>query len=171
MSATGAPTTAATPAPQPSPSAAATPTAQYPLAPRIESADWINSAPLAWDSLRGQVVLVEFWTFDCINCRHVIPFLRGIDKDYRSRGLTLIGVHSPEFDYEHVLANVQDAVRKMGIQYPVALDNDFANWNRYHNLAWPTVYLVDKHGLIRYSHVGEEGYDETRQWIERLLQE
>jgi thiol-disulfide isomerase/thioredoxin len=144
---------------------------QGPVAPRIMSDTWINSQPLSWDSLRGQVVLVEFWTFGCINCRHVTPYLIEMDDDYRSRGLTILGVHSPEFQYEHELSNVKEAVKAMGIQYPVAIDNDFANWERYHNLAWPALYLVDKHGLIRYTHIGEGAYDETRQWIERLLQE
>jgi thiol-disulfide isomerase/thioredoxin len=163
-----APTTApATDTPRPSPTAAP----EGLLAPRIESDTWINSPPLDWDALRGKVVMVEFWTFDCINCRHVIPYLKGMDNDYRAQGLTIVGVHSPEFDYERELSNVKEAVEKMGIRYPVAIDNDFANWNRYRNRAWPTLYLVDKRGRIRYTHVGEEGYDQTRQWIERLLME
>ena len=140
-------------------------------APAIVSNTWLNTQPLDWNALRGQVVLVEFWTFDCINCRHVIPYLKGMDIDYRKQGLTIIGVHSPEFDYEHDLANVKDAIQQMGIKYPVAIDNDFANWKRYQNLAWPTLYLVDKKGMLRYSHVGEGAYDETRQWIEQLLKE
>lgn len=140
-------------------------------APQIKSDTWINSQPLTWYSLRGKVVLVEFWTFGCINCRHVTPYLNEMDEDYRSQGLTIIGVHSPEFRYEHDLSNVKDAVRNMDIRYPIAVDNDFANWNSYHNLAWPALYLVDKHGLIRYTHVGEGAYDETRQWIEQLLKE
>jgi thiol-disulfide isomerase/thioredoxin len=142
-----------------------------PLAPPISSQTWINSQPLEWNSLRGKVVMVEFWTFDCINCRHVIPYLRGMYDSYRDKGFTLIGVHSPELNYERVLANVQDAVKKMGLQYPIAIDNDFANWNRYHNLYWPAIYLVDKRGVIRYSHIGEGGYEESRAWIEKLIQE
>jgi hypothetical protein len=110
-------------------------------------------------------------TFDCINCRHVIPYLTAMDDDYRARGFTIIGVHLPEFSYEHELANVQDAVQSLGVRYPVAIDNDFANWNRYQNLAWPALYLVDKRGVIRYTHVGEGAYEETRQRIEQLLAE
>jgi len=149
----------------------AAPTPTGPVAPAIVSKTWINSPPLEWSALRGTVVMVEFWTFDCINCRHVIPYLRGMYDSYRDKGFTLIGVHSPEFDYEHVLTNVQDAATKMGLQYPIAIDNDFANWNRYHNLYWPAIYLVDKRGVIRYTHIGEGGYDESRAWIEKLIQE
>ncbi|HEY3291613.1 MAG TPA: redoxin domain-containing protein [Anaerolineae bacterium] len=142
-----------------------------PLAPPISSTTWLNSPALNWDSLRGQVVMVEFWTFACINCRHVIPYLRGMYDSYSARGFTLIGVHSPEFDYEHDFDNVQVAVKQMGLRYPIAIDNDFANWNRYHNLYWPAVFLVDKRGVIRYTHVGEGGYDESRAWIEKLISE
>ncbi len=91
--------------------------------------------------------------------------------DYKDRGFTILGVHSPEFDYEKKLPNVQKAVRDMGIKYPVALDNDFANWRRYRNRYWPARYLVDKRGITRFTHIGEGGYEETRQWIETLLAE
>jgi hypothetical protein len=91
--------------------------------------------------------------------------------DYKDRGFTILGVHSPEFNYERDLKNVQNAVKEMGIEYPVALDNDFANWKRYRNRYWPARYLVDKRGVIRFTHIGEGGYDETRQWIQRLLAE
>ncbi|MCL5997193.1 MAG: redoxin domain-containing protein [Chloroflexi bacterium] len=143
-----------------------------PIAPPVESDTWVNvPAPLAWASLRGNVVMVEFWTFGCINCQHVIPSLREMYADYKELGFTIIGVHSPEFDYEKKLENVKEAVADAGIQYPVAIDNDFTNWRRYKNLYWPALYLVDKNGVIRYTHVGEGGYAETRQWIERLLAE
>lgn len=142
-----------------------------PTAPVIQSDTWINSTPLAWDSLRGKVVMVEFWTFGCINCRNVIPSLKGMYADYRDRGFIILGVHSPEFSHERELANVQKAVNDLGIEYPVALDNDFANWRRYRNRYWPARYLVDKRGIIRFTHIGEGGYDETRQWIEKLLAE
>ena len=137
----------------------------------MNSDTWINSEPLAWDDLRGQVVMVEFWTFGCINCRNVIPSLREMHAEYADNGLVIVGVHSPEFNYEHDLANVQTAVKDLGVEYPVAIDNDFANWNRYRNRYWPALYLVDKRGVIRYTHIGEGGYDQTRQWIERLLAE
>lgn len=89
-------------------------------------------------------------------------------QDYSERGLTIIGVHSPEFDYEKDLANVRAAVKRLEIAYPVAIDNDFANWYRYNNRYWPTRYLVDKNGILRFSHIGEGGYDETRRWVEEL---
>jgi hypothetical protein len=91
--------------------------------------------------------------------------------DYKNKGLVLLGVHSPEFNHEREFANVQKAVKRLGIEYPVALDNDFANWRRYRNSYWPARYLVDKRGVIRYTHIGEGGYDETRRWIETLLAE
>jgi alkyl hydroperoxide reductase subunit AhpC len=91
--------------------------------------------------------------------------------DFKAKGFTILGVHSPEFNHEKVLANVQSAVKRMGIEYPVALDNDFANWRRYRNRYWPARYLVDKRGVIRYTHIGEGGYEETRKWIEVLLAE
>ena len=142
-----------------------------PVAAPIESATWVNTKPLAWDSLRGKVVMVEFWTFGCINCQHVIPSMKAFHADYKDRGFTLLSVHSPEFDYEKQLPNVKDAVKKWGITYPVAQDNDFANWRRYRNGYWPALYLVDKRGIVRYTHIGEGGDDETRAAIETLLVE
>jgi thiol-disulfide isomerase/thioredoxin len=140
-------------------------------APPISSDVWLNTPPLAWDDLRGRVVMVEFWTFGCVNCRNVIPAFREMHADYSGKGFVLIGVHSPEFDYERDLANVERAVRELGIAYPVAIDNDFANWRRYRNRYWPSRYLVDRHGALRYSHIGEGAYGETREWIKRLLAE
>lgn len=151
-----------------SPATAASPA---PTAPPIAAETWLNTPPLAWDDLRGRVVMVEFWTFGCINCRNVIPAFREMHADYAGKGFVLIGVHSPEFDYEKDLANVERAVRDLGIAYPVAIDNDFANWRRYRNRYWPSRYLVDRHGALRYTHIGEGAYDETRGWIERLLAE
>ncbi len=142
-----------------------------PLAPPIISSNWINSQPLSWDGLRGKVVMVEFWTFSCINCIHVTPAMKGYHKDFADQGFTLIGVHAPEFDYEKVLANVQKAVKEAGIEYPVAIDNDFANWQRYTNHYWPAWTLIDKRGNVRYSHIGEGAYDETRENIKALLAE
>jgi thiol-disulfide isomerase/thioredoxin len=142
-----------------------------PVAPAIQSAQWLNTKPLAWDGLRGRVVMVEFWTFGCINCKNVTPALKDMHADFKDEGFTLIGVHSPEFDYEKKLANVQKAVKDAGITYPVAIDNDFANWRRYRNRYWPAIYLVDKRGVIRYTHIGEGRYEETRRWIELLLNE
>ena len=147
----------------------ATPTG--PQAPPIESDVWINTPPLNWASLRGKVTLVEFWTFECINCQHVFPIMRSLYADYHDQAFTLIGVHSPELSAERIVENVKRAVKDEELRYPIAIDNDFANWNRYHNLYWPAWYLVDKRGLIRYTHAGEGGEDETRAWIDKLLAE
>ncbi len=142
-----------------------------PLAPPIDSATWLNTEPLKWDELRGKVTMVEFWTFGCINCRNVIPALRDMHAKYADKGLVIIGVHSPEFDYEKELDNVKKAVIDLKLDYPIAIDNEFDNWNRYRNRYWPTRYLVDKRGVMRYSHIGEGAYGETRVWIDQLLAE
>ena len=153
------------------PALAESPMPAGPLAPAIQSDVWLNTQPIDWKSLRGTVTMVEFWTLGCINCQHVIPSLRQFYADYQKRGFTLIGVHSPEFDYEKKLANVKEAIKKWGIAYPVAIDNDFANWRRYRNRYWPALYLIDKRGVVRYTHIGEGGEAETRKWIEALLVE
>jgi thiol-disulfide isomerase/thioredoxin len=142
-----------------------------PLAPFIQSDVWINTQPLEWDSLRGRVVMVEFWTYGCINCRNVLPALKGMYADFRDEGFIILGVHSPEFDHERKLANVRKAVKDLGITYPVAIDNDFANWRRYRNRYWPALYLIDKRGVIRHTRIGEGGYAETREWISKLVSE
>jgi len=151
---------------------AATATAAGPLAPPIASAVWLNTPnkqALTWNNLRGQVVAVEFWTLGCINCQHVIPSLVSMYADYKDKGFTIVGVHTPEFDYEKKLTNVQQALAQWKIEYPIAIDNDFENWNRYRNRYWPALYLIDKRGFIRHIHIGEGGEDETRGWIERLV--
>ena len=142
-----------------------------PVAPTIVSDTWLNSAPLSDQDLRGKVVVVEFWTFDCINCRNTIPQVRGWYQKYRDRGLVVIGVHSPEFEYEHDVANVENAIKALKITYPVPLDNDFKTWNAYHVWAWPTIFIVDKQGAIRFTHVGEGAYAQADQTIEQLLKE
>ena len=163
----------ATPVPKAMPAATvAAEDPSAPVAPIIASERWLNTPnnqPITWDSLRGQVVAVAFWTLGCINCQHVIPSLIGMYADYKAKGFTIIGVHTPEFDYERKLANVQQALAQWKIEYPIAIDNDFENWNRYRNRYWPARYLIDKHGLIRHTHIGEGGEDETRGWIERLI--
>jgi len=140
-------------------------------APELEPTGWINSQPFRLADLRGRVVLVEFWTFDCINCRNVMPALLQWQQVYAPRGLVIVGVHTPEFRHEREINNVQAAVRELGIQYPVALDNDFGTWRAYRNRYWPAFYLVDKRGVIRYTHVGEGSYEQTRRAIEALLAE
>lgn len=140
-------------------------------APELEPTAWLNSPPLPLADLRGWVTLLEFWTFDCINCRNVLPALLQWYRDYATRGLVIIGVHTPEFRHERDIRNVQAAIENLGIPYPVAIDNDFATWKAYRNRYWPAFYLVDKRGVIRYTHIGEGSYDITRRAIEALLAE
>jgi thiol-disulfide isomerase/thioredoxin len=140
-------------------------------APEITGGPWINSEPLSLDLLRGRVVLVEFWTHGCYNCKNVIPSLRKWHATYAARGLTIVGVHTPEFPWEKPYAAVVAAARALGVQYPVVQDNDTAIWRRYGNWAWPAAVLVDRAGVIRYTHVGEGAYARTEQVIQELLAE
>lgn len=145
------------------------------VAPEIENEIWINSdVPLSLASQSGKVVLLEFWTFGCINCQRVIPFLREWHDTYAGDNLQVIAVHYPEFAYERELANVQEAIKRFEITYPVALDNEGLTWRAYHQRYWPTTYLIDKAGRIRYKHIGEfneRSAAEARQAIEVLLAE
>jgi len=141
-------------------------------APELTNDIWLNvDAPLRLADLRGKVVIVEMWTFGCINCQHVIPSLKGWYGKYKDQGLVIIGNHFPEFDYEKQLANVKDAVANYGIEYPVAQDNNGTTWQAYKNNYWPALYLIDKQGHIRYVHIGEGQYAETEENIKALLQE
>ena len=134
---------------------------------------WLNTGgkALTIADLRGKVVAVEMWTGGCINCLNTLPYVKQWNARYRAKGLVVVGVHSPEFQHEHALEYVKNAVAREGITYPVVLDNDFRIWNAYRNEYWPTLYLVDKHGVIRYSHIGEGEYAETEHVIARLLAE
>jgi cytochrome c biogenesis protein CcdA/thiol-disulfide isomerase/thioredoxin len=132
---------------------------------------WINSAPLTIASLRGKVVLVEFWTFGCINCQHVQPSVKAWYDRYASAGLVVIGVHTPELSFERDLGNVRDAVAKADIRFPVAFDPAYATWNAYRNSYWPAFFFVDRSGRMRHSHVGEGDYDGSEQVIRELLSE
>jgi thiol-disulfide isomerase/thioredoxin len=134
-------------------------------------AQWINSEPLTLRQLRGQVVLIDFWTYSCINCLRTLPHVKAWYRTYRNRGLVVLGVHTPEFAFEHVPGNVEGAVQRLGIKYPVALDNDYATWNAFQNQYWPAKYLVDRQGHLRYYHPGEGQYDETEARIRTLLGE
>jgi thiol-disulfide isomerase/thioredoxin len=149
--------------------------ASYPdlgLAPELENTVWLNTdQPLRLKNLRGKVVLLEMWTFDCINCQDVMPSLRGWYQAYKDRGLVIIGNHFPEFPFEKDLGNLKTAVQQDQILYPVAQDNDGKTWSAYHNSYWPTLYLIDKSGHIRYTHIGEGAYAETQTAIEDLLKE
>jgi cytochrome c biogenesis protein CcdA/thiol-disulfide isomerase/thioredoxin len=130
---------------------------------------WLNSEPLTLRGLRNRVVLVDFWTYSCINCLRTLPYIRAWDERYRDAGLTIVGVHSPEFAFERVESNVRENVRKLGVRYPVALDNDFVTWQSWRNQYWPAKYLIDKRGHVRYYHFGEGDYAETEEAIRTLL--
>jgi cytochrome c biogenesis protein CcdA/thiol-disulfide isomerase/thioredoxin len=132
---------------------------------------WINSQPLTADQLKGHVVLVDFWTYSCINCLRSIPYVRAWAEKYKDSGLIVIGVHTPEFAFEKDLDNVRKAVGELNIKYPVALDNDYKIWKAFNNSYWPADYMVDATGKIRFHHFGEGKYDETEQQIQQLLKE
>lgn len=140
-------------------------------APEFASGTWINSEPLTLTKLRGRVVVVEFWTFACYNCRNTLPFVKRWDERYRDKGLTVVGVHSPELDEERVLENVRRETASLGIRYPVVTDNDYTTWKAYKVEAWPTIFVLDKQGHIRWSHVGEGAYAEGESLIQKLLAE
>jgi len=152
-----------------------------PMAPSILNApapelvginQWLNTdgnQPLALSALRGRVVLVDFWTYSCINCKRDAPYLNAWYERYRDQGLIIIGVHTPEFRFEQKPENVQAAVREYGIQYPVGLDNEYQIWRAYHNQYWPAKYLIDKNGIVVYRTFGEGRYEETEQKIQELL--
>jgi cytochrome c biogenesis protein CcdA/thiol-disulfide isomerase/thioredoxin len=155
--------------------AAGTQISNAPRAPEFRGLkEWQNTPngqPLSIAGLRGKVVIVDFWTYSCINCLRTLPHLKAWDKSYRRAGLTIVGVHAPEFAFERVTSNVRSAVKRLGLRYPVALDNDFQTWRAYDNDYWPAKYLIDKTGHVRYTHFGEGAYGETESWIRRLLGE
>ena len=133
---------------------------------------WLNTSgdrPLSLASLRGKVVLVDFWTYSCVNCLRTLPHLEAWDRAYRKDGLVIVGVHTPEFAFEHSLANVREATHRLGVRYPVALDNDYATWTAYSNQYWPAEYLLDRRGHLRHFHFGEGEYGHTEQLIRTLL--
>jgi thiol-disulfide isomerase/thioredoxin len=132
---------------------------------------WINSKPLTAKELKGKVVLVDFWTYSCINCLRALPYMRAWADKYKDSGLVVIGVHSPEFGFEGDQTNVQKAVQKLGITYPVALDSNHAIWDAFHNQYWPAHYFIDVNGKVRFEHFGEGQYDQSEQWIQQLLKE
>ncbi len=132
---------------------------------------WFNSEPLSMRSLRGRVTLVDFWTYTCINCLRTMPYLKAWDERYAKRGLTIVGVHTPEFAFERKTSNVRDAVAREGLRYPVVQDNDYGTWNAFGNQYWPAKYLIDAKGQVRYTHFGEGDYKETEAAIRALLDE
>ncbi len=143
----------------------------YPLAGLAGATGWINSAPLTAKQLQGKVVLIDFWDYSCINCIRALPYVRAWATKYKDSGLVVIGVHTPEFEIEQQTANVQKAVTKFGITYPVALDNKYAVWGAFHNQYWPAHYFIDAKGKVRYEHFGEGEYDQSEKWIQELLKE
>jgi thiol-disulfide isomerase/thioredoxin len=140
-------------------------------APELAPGSWLNSEPLTLKDLRGRVVLIQFWTFGCYNCRNTLPFVKRWDDRYRDKGFTVIGVHSPELDNERKLENVRREVASLEIRYPVVTDNDYETWRAYDVEAWPTIFLLDKQGRIRWKHVGEGAYEEAEGVIQKLLAE
>lgn len=155
--------------------AAATPAAPLPvepIQPRLDGAgEWINTAPLSFAQLRGKVVLVDFWTYSCINCQRTLPWLRAWAKTYGSQGLVVIGVHAPEFGFERDVRRVRQAVKDGQLDYPVVLDNDFTIWRAFRNQAWPALYFVDAQGRVRHHQFGEGDYERAEQVIRELLRE
>ena len=140
-------------------------------APEISNGIWINSDPLTLKSLHGRVVLIEFWTFACYNCRNTLPWLKKWDAQYRDKGLTIIGVHTPELDFERDINALRREVAQLGVNYAVVTDQDYSTWKAYGVEAWPTLFLLDKQGRVRWTHVGEGYYDETEAAIRKLLAE
>jgi cytochrome c biogenesis protein CcdA/thiol-disulfide isomerase/thioredoxin len=132
---------------------------------------WLNSEALTLAALRGRVVLIDFWTYTCINCLRTLPYLRAWDERYRDRGLTIVGVHTPEFEFEKDAGNVRDAIARSRLRYPVAQDNDYGTWTAWGNQYWPAKYLIDAEGQVRYVHFGEGEYGATEQAIRLLLEE
>lgn len=132
--------------------------------------NWINSETIhSMEQLRGKVVLVDFWTYTCINCIHTFPYIQKWHEKYAKRGLVVLGVHAPEFDFERNFKNVRQAVKKHGLTFPIALDNGFQTWRAYRNRYWPAFYLIDKRGNVRYRHFGEGKYKDTEANIVALL--
>ena len=133
--------------------------------------EWVNSEPLTLDSLRGNVVLIDFWTYTCVNCIRTLPFLREWYDRYADEGLVIVGVHTPEFEFEKIYDNVVQATKDDSVTWPVVQDNEFSVWRSYSNRYWPAKYLIDQTGVIRYTHFGEGKYGETEAMIRKLLEE
>src|SRR6476661_10569085 len=141
------------------------------LASLERAAEWLNSSPLTASALQGKVVLVDFWTYTCINWRRTLPYVRAWAEKYKDQGLVVIGVHAPEFAFEKNLANVRWAVKDMKVDYPVAVDNDHVIWRAFRNQAWPALYFVDAQGRVRHHYFGEGAYEQSEMVIQELLRE
>ena len=145
--------------------------ARGPMPSLSGAVEWLNSPALTSESLRGKVVLVDFWTYDCINCQHTLPYVKDWARKYEKDGLVVIGVHTPEYGFERIISNVRDEVKKLGITYPVAIDNNYAIWRNFDNQYWPAHYLIDAKGQVRFTHFGEGRYETQEKMIQQLLQE
>ena len=143
----------------------------YPAPEFAELQNWVNSGPLTLASLKGKVVLINFWTFGCYNCQNTIPHVKDLYAKYHAKGFEIVGIHAPEFDYEKDAANVQKAVAEDGIAWPVAQDNGFKTWRRYKNGFWPAFYYLDKTGRVRHVHIGEGSYPNQDAVVAALLAE
>jgi thiol-disulfide isomerase/thioredoxin len=141
------------------------------LPPFSGATGWLNSPPLTTDELRGRVVLVDFWTYTCINWLRTFGYVRAWAEKYADHGLVVVGVHTPEFPFEHDVDNVRQAVNDMRVEYPVALDSDYAIWEAFRNRYWPAVYIADAEGQIRHHHFGEGGYEECERIVQQLLRD
>ena len=141
------------------------------LGPLGRATGWLNSEPLTGASLRGKVVLIDFWTYTCINWLRTVPYVRAWAEKYRDQGLVVIGVHTPEFPFEHDIDNVRSAVNVMELPYPIAIDNDYAIWRGFNNHYWPALYFVDAQGRVRHHQFGEGAYEEAEGFIQQLLAE
>ena len=167
-----APNSAGKPAPAASAGLPAAPLLSSPSAPELTGGGgWINSEPLTLAGLQqqGSVVLIDFWTYGCYNCANTLPYVKQWWDKYKDQGLVIVGVHTPEFASERVLENVQAAVKRQGIGWPVVQDNDMTIWRAYGNHYWPRFYLVDSRGQIIYDHIGEGAYEETERQIQAAL--
>ena len=168
----GEPTSTREPESTPTSEASTNQIAKGPIAPALSGiAGWINTEPFAMTSLRGKVVLIDFWTYTCVNCIRTFPFLKQWHDKYAEHGLVIVGVHSPEFEFEKIRENVEAAAAQYDLKYPIVQDNAFVTWQAYRNRAWPSKYLIDKDGVIRYNHVGEGAYVTTEKKIRELLEE
>jgi peroxiredoxin len=140
-------------------------------APALEAIEWYNSPPLSMSQLRGKVVMIDFWTYSCINCLRTLPHMRRVWSTFKDHPFVMIGVHSPEFDFEKEPENLMKAIKRHRLEYPIAVDNDMATWTAFENRYWPAQYFIDKDGMIRHIHAGEGGELEIEAWIVRLLKE
>jgi thiol-disulfide isomerase/thioredoxin len=152
----------------PSPALAVKPVGrQIPEIQGIET--WLNSDPIKLSEQKGQVILLQFWTFGCINCQRTLPSIIKWHKDYANQGLLVVSVHAPELAFERSINNVKKAVQQRGITYPVAIDSNFITWKAFDNQYWPHLFLADRQGILRYDHIGEGAYEQTEQKIRDLL--